>query len=120
MLLQLAIIFAINYTGFILEKLLKIPLPGVMIGMVLFYILLETKIIKLSKIEKTADILIFHMMLFLIPGMVGIIEYTKDILPQFLKIIFLLIITTGITMAVTAKTVHFMILFLAKFEKEKK
>ncbi len=118
MLIETIIIFALAYSGLLLEQIFKIPMPSTVIGMVIFFILLHFKVLELSKVEKVGNFLLANMMLFLLPGMVRVITYLGDLKSEFIKIIFLLIITTAITMAVTAKTVHYMILFLEKRKKQ--
>jgi holin-like protein len=48
------------------------PLPGVVIGLLLFVFALATKIIKLRWVERTAGFLVRHMTLLFIPIMAGL------------------------------------------------
>lgn len=114
MLLELLIILTINYLGIILATVLKIPLPGIILGMGILLFLLETKILKLNQIEKTADVMLLNMTILFLPATVKLIDYIDILKSSIFKILILIVITTIITMGVTAKVVHYMILWKEK------
>lgn len=111
MLQELLIILGITYFGNIFKYFINIPLPGVIIGMITLFILIKTGILKLKYIEKTADIILVNMTIFFLPAMVKLIDYIEVLKSGFFRILFLLIITTIITMIVTSKVVHYMIIW---------
>ena len=53
MIQEFLIIFIINYIGVLMAEVLKFPLPGTINGMLLLFVLLYFKVIKLEKIEKS-------------------------------------------------------------------
>ena len=114
MLLELLIILFINYLGLILAKILRIPLPGIVIGMLILIFLLETKILKLKHIEKTADVMLINMSILFLPATVKLIDYIDVLKSNIFKIMAVIIVATIITMAVTAKVVHYMIIWKEK------
>lgn len=111
MIQEFLIILAITYFGNVFKYFFNIPLPGIIIGMLTLFILLKFKILKLKHIEKTADFLLINMTILFLPAMVKLVDYIEMLKNDFIKIIFLLIITTIITMIVTAKVVHYMIVW---------
>ncbi len=115
MFIELLIILAINYLGIVLTYLFKIPFPSIIVGMLILFILLQTKILKLKMIEKTADFLLLNMTLLFLPATVKLIKYMDLLKVDILKIIFLLVVTTVLTMVISSKVVHWMII-----SKEKK
>ncbi len=106
---ELLILLAINYLGIIIQKLFNLPLPGTIIGMIIFFILLCTGIIKEEKIQNICNYLIKIMIVLLVPPIVSLLENFHIIKGDLIKIIFLLVVTTGITMVVTGKTVEILI-----------
>ncbi len=116
MIQEFFIIFTINYIGIIVSTILKLPIPGTIIGMILFFLLLYFKILKIEKIENAASFLLLNMTIFFLPPGVKILDYIHFLDGQFIKAIFLIVFTTFITMGVTGKVVEFMI---EKLEKRK-
>ena len=109
MFVQLLILLSINYMGIILQKTFNLPLPGTIIGMILFFILLYTKILKEKNVGEISDFLIKIMMILFLPPIINLLENIHLLRVGFFKILFLLLITTIITMVVTGKTVDFLI-----------
>ena len=77
--------------------------------MLILFVLLWTKVLKVESIEKVCDFLILNMIIFFLPPAVELLEYMTLLKTGFFKIIILLIVTTVITMIVTGKTVDFCI-----------
>ena len=71
---QLSIIFGASLAGEILYKLLPFPIPASVYGLLLLFMLLCFKIVKLEQVEKTAEFLISIMPFFFIGPTVGIME----------------------------------------------
>ena len=71
---QLAIIFGISFVGEVLNKVLPLPVPASVYGLVILFVLLCTKIIKLEQVEKVSEYLMAIMPLFFIEPTVGIMN----------------------------------------------
>lgn len=106
---QFLIILVINFAGVIIQNIFNLPLPGTILGMLILFVLLWTKVLKVESIEKVCDFLILNMIIFFLPPAVELLEYMTLLKTGFFKIIILLIVTTIITMIVTGKTVDFCI-----------
>lgn len=106
---QFLIILVINFVGVIIQNIFNLPLPGTILGMLILFVLLWTKVLKVESIEKVCDFLILNMIIFFLPPAVELLEYMALLKTGFLKIIILLVATTVITMIVTGKTVDFCI-----------
>ncbi|MGL6130815.1 MAG: CidA/LrgA family protein, partial [Fusobacteriaceae bacterium] len=87
MLVELLIILTITYAGNILKELLNIPMPGVIVGMGILFVLLKSGILKLEKIEKTADFILGNMLILFLPAMVKVIDYIDILKDDFIKIL---------------------------------
>ena len=71
---QLAIIFGISFAGELLNAILPLPVPASVYGLVILFLLLCTKIIKLEQVEAVSDYLMAIMPLFFIEPTVGIMN----------------------------------------------
>lgn len=91
--IQIAIIIVISYIGSVLQTLLHIPLAGSIVGMILLYLLLEFKIIRMDWISEGAEFLLATMVFFFIPSVVGIMDVVSNITRSY--IIFFLLIIVG-------------------------
>lgn len=109
MLNEFIIIFLINYTGIIISNIFNLPIPGTIIGMILFFILLYTGLLKTQKIENAVNALLMNMTILFLPPAVRILDSIHLLSGQFIKVLILIIITTFITMGITGKVVQFMI-----------
>ncbi|TXK85059.1 CidA/LrgA family protein [Paenibacillus sp. N3.4] len=86
--LGFAILLGFNLLGIWLQFSLHVPLPGNVIGLILFTLALFAKIIKLEWVETTANWLTGHMMLFFIPFVVGTMAFFPLIAANWLSIGF--------------------------------
>ncbi|PTE73683.1 CidA/LrgA family protein [Staphylococcus devriesei] len=91
--IQIAIILVISLIGGFIQKSLHIPLAGSIVGMILLYILLELKIIRMNWISEGAEFLLATMVFFFIPSVVGIMDVISNITRSY--IIFFLLIIVG-------------------------
>jgi holin-like protein len=97
----LAILFLYNLLGIAGNKLLHVPLPGNVLGMMLLTVSLLAGWVKLAWLEESAQFLLKHMMLFFAPTIVGVIVYFGDIGAQWLPIVANLFVSTAAVLAVT-------------------
>ena len=85
---QLAIIFGISFIGELLNAMLPLPIPASVYGLVILFVLLCTKIIKLEQVETVAEYMMAIMPLFFIEPTVGIMNsyglVKGKILPLFI------------------------------------
>ncbi|MCQ4085511.1 CidA/LrgA family protein [Saccharibacillus sp. JS10] len=66
-----AILLGFSFIGVVIHDTLHVPLPGNVIGLLLFLGCLFAKIIKLEWVEESANLLTRHLLLFFIPYVVG-------------------------------------------------
>ncbi|MNW29067.1 Holin-like protein CidA [compost metagenome] len=83
------------------------PIPGSIVGMLLLFILLQTKIIRLSWIEIGASWLLAELLLFFIPSAVGVMDYLPLLEHDGMSILFIVLLGTFIVMAVTGLVATF-------------
>lgn len=92
--LQFALILLITYIGTEVQKLLHIPLAGSIVGLILFFLLLQFKIIPESWIDVGANFLLKTMVFFFIPSVVGIMDVASDITLNYVLFFIVIIIGT--------------------------
>lgn len=94
LILQLALIMLITFIGTEVQKLLHIPLAGSIVGLMLFFLLLQFKIIPDSWINVGADFLLKTMVFFFIPSVVGIMDVASNITMNYILFFIVIIIGT--------------------------
>lgn len=53
---------------------LGVPIPGGVLGLLLLYLALHTKILKMKWVDRTASLMLRHMVLLFVPLTVGLME----------------------------------------------
>lgn len=71
---QFCIILAFSFAGEILNRLIPLPVPASIYGLVLMFLALEFKIIKVEHINEVSKFLLGIMSIFFVPSSVGIIN----------------------------------------------
>lgn len=107
--LQLAVIFAICVAGEVLHRIVGVPLPGNIIGMVILLILLCTKAIKPEHISGVSGFFLKHLALFFLPPSIAIMTVGDDILSKWPLLLFLCIAFTIITIAMGGWVTQFLV-----------
>ncbi|HDB5643647.1 TPA: holin-like murein hydrolase modulator CidA [Staphylococcus aureus] len=96
LLLQLGIIIVITYIGTEIQKIFHLPLAGSIVGLFLFYLLLQFKIVPLTWVEDGANFLLKMMVFFFIPSVVGIMDVASEITLNYILFFAVIIIGTCI------------------------
>lgn len=82
-------------------EVLHWKIPGSILGIIVIFILLQTKIIRLEWIELGAKWLLAELLLFFIPSAVGIIKYQHILVDNGVRVVFVITLSTIIVMACT-------------------
>ncbi len=107
--LQFEIIIAISLIGELLNRLIPLPIPASIYGMIILFTALCTGVIKLSSVKETGKFLIYIMPMMFIPATVGLLE-SWSIMQDFLTaIIIISLVSTVIVMAVTGRMTQWII-----------
>ncbi|WP_026696033.1 CidA/LrgA family protein [Peribacillus kribbensis] len=105
--IQVAFLTLIYLAGSMISNYLDIPIPGGIVGLVILFLLLQLKIIKVEWIEKGADWLLAELMLFFIPAAVGIVNYQKAIGSKWVSLLIVIVLSSLTVMAVTGLTAQY-------------
>ena len=71
---QFTVIIFLSFLGEVLHTLIPFPIPASIYGIMLLFILLERKVLRIDDIREVSDFLIFIMPLLFIPSAVGLID----------------------------------------------
>lgn len=89
---QLIFLWFLNEVGYFIVETANLPVPGNVVGMIILFILLITKVISLRWVEEAATFLIKHLAFFFIPIAVGLMSFGSLFLDKGL---YLLIVIMG-------------------------
>lgn len=98
---QLGIILIVTFLGEAVHRLLPLPVPASIYGLLLMLLCLELKIVKVDKVKHAGNFLIDVMPLMFIPAGIGLLTVWGKLAEILLPIIIITILTTIIVMALT-------------------
>ncbi len=113
---QVLRILVICVLGEVVSNMLTIPFPGSVLAMVILFLCLIFKLIKVEQIDAAADFLLKNMVLLFIPSTVSIISYVGVLEDIIFKFLFICIVTTIITFICTAYSVKLTMYIMNKFK----
>ena len=106
---QFGIILAVSFVGELLNYAIPLSIPASIFGLVLMFVCLCMKWIKLEDVKETAVFLIEIMPLMFIPAAVGLLESWDALRPVVVPVLMITVITTVIVIAVTGLVTQIMI-----------
>lgn len=115
---EFGIIIVISLIGELLNYLIPLPIPSSIYGLVIMFLCLHFKIVKISDVKKTAVFLIEIMPLMFIPAAVGIIESWDIIKPNVIAYGIITVVSTVLVMAVAGRVTQAVIRHKKGEEKE--
>lgn len=104
---QLGIILLISFIGEVIYRLIPLPVPASIYGLLIMLLCLKTKIVKLEKVKQAGDFLIDIMPLMFIPAAVGLLTVWNRLTDVLLPVIIITLITTVIVMGATGRMTQF-------------
>lgn len=102
---QMSIIFAVCLVSNFISNILPFAFPGSIISMILLFVLLLTRVVRLRKVLDAGDFLLGNMAFLFVPTVVGLMEYLPVLWENIIAFIVIIIVTTVLTFAATAYTV---------------
>ena len=98
-LLALLFVLAVTITRFT-------PLPGGLIVMALFFLLLKTGVAKVRDLRSVTPFLLMHISFFFIPPAVKVVEEAAALHGVILKLILILVISNILVMGVSGRVIQ--------------
>ena len=99
-LLGFAILLAFQLLGALIHRL-GVPIPGGVLGLMLFYLAMSSGLVKMKWVERTANLLLHHMVLLFVPLTVGLMEMGPVLSKQAVAITASLVVSLVAVMLTT-------------------
>ena len=103
---QLMIIFMISLVGEGISSVFPLPVPGSIIGLVLLFLALQFKLLRLRHISMVGNFLLANMTILFLPPAVGIMDKFQVIAPYLLPIILIVLGAIVLNVCVIAVVVQ--------------
>ena len=100
---QFCIILAFSFTGEVLNRLIPLPVPASIYGLVLLFLTLEFKILKVEHIKEVSKFLLGIMSIFFVPSSVGFINALPLMKRYGIQFALIGIVSTFIVFGVTGR-----------------
>lgn len=97
------------FIGELLNYFIPLPIPASIYGIVLLFLALELKILKVSDIEETSSFLIAVMPLMFLPPAVGVIESWDLIRQGWFPYVVITLVSTVVVMVVSGRVTQWFI-----------
>ena len=106
---QTAIILIITFLGEVLHALLPLPIPAGIYGIVIFFIALETGVVKLKQVMDAGVFFIDIMPVMFIPAAVGLMKSMDILRPTWVSFLIIVVLTTAVVMGVSGLVTQWML-----------
>ena len=103
---QLMIIFMISLVGEGISSVFQLPVPGSIIGLVLLFLALQFKLLRLRHISMVGNFLLANMTILFLPPAVGIMDKFQVIAPYLLPIMLIVLGAIVLNVCVIAVVVQ--------------
>jgi holin-like protein len=98
----ITLLLVYQLAGEIIVRLLGIPIPGPVLGMVMLFVTMMVRGRAPESVEQASTALLSHLSLLFVPAVVGMMEHFGRIAEEWLPITLALLLSTVITMVATA------------------
>lgn len=105
---QFGIILGVTCAGELMKYFIPLPIPGSIYGLLLMFVLLFTKVIKVEQVKDVGEFLIEIMPLMFIPAGVGLMASWGELQGFLMPLLVITVATTFIVIFVTGKVTDFM------------
>lgn len=95
---QFGIILGISFLGEVLYHVLPLPVPASIYGIVLMFLALMTKTVRISDVEETSRFLVDIMPFLFLPAAVGLLDSWPALQPVLLPVAVITVVSTVVVM----------------------
>lgn len=96
------VLIAIGLTGNFLSSIIDKVVPGSVIGMIILFILLITRVVKADTVQETSLYLVAQLSLFILPGAISVMNLSGFSVKDIILFSLVAAVSTLLTMTVTA------------------
>ena len=100
---QFIIIIALSFIGEVLHTLIPFPIPASIYGILLLFLLLERKVLRLDDVKEASSFLIFVMPLLFVPAAVGLVDAWDELRASLMAYVTIIVAVTLIVMTATGR-----------------
>lgn len=100
---QFLIILIVSFAGEVLNKFIPLPIPASIYGLILMFICLQFKIIKLNQVDKAGRFMIEIMPVMFVPTSVGLMASWGILKPVFVPFMAITIISSIAIFAISGR-----------------
>ncbi|SCS39199.1 CidA/LrgA family protein [Staphylococcus caeli] len=93
-LFQIILILGITYLGNVIQSFFHIPIAGSIVGLILFFLLLQFKVIPSKWVSEGSNFFLATMVFFFVPSVVGIMDVIPEINLNFILFFTMIILGT--------------------------
>lgn len=104
---QAILLLGISIIGEFMNKVLHVPLPGSVLGLILLLTLLLTGLIQVRQIEELTNFLMNHLAIFFVPSAVGLMTVAGMLKSSWVILLVISTVSSVMVMTVTAVVVQF-------------
>lgn len=115
--IQLFIIICFSFAGELLHSVLPFPIPASIYGIILLFLALELKLLKVKQIREVSTTLIISMPVMFVPPAVGLVSSWENIRENWAEYIFITFASTFVVMAAAGWTTQMVIRWREKANK---
>ena len=105
---QFGIILGVTCAGELMKYFIPLPIPGSIYGLLLMFVLLLTKVIKVENVKDVGEFLTQITPLMFIPAGVGLMASWGELQGFLVPLLVITVSTTFIVIFVTGKVTDFM------------
>ena len=98
---QFLIIAAVALAGEALNALIPLPIPASVYGLVLMFVLLLTRVVKLEQVKTAASFFIEIMPVMFIPAAVALMDSWGVLRDMLVPVLVIMVVSTFVVMGVT-------------------
>ena len=93
-LIQVFVIMGITYLGNVIQRYMHIPIAGSIVGLLLFFLLLQFKVIPAKWVNEGSNFFLTTMVFFFVPSVVGIMDVVPMINLNFILFFSMILLGT--------------------------
>lgn len=108
-LLQFLIIIGFSFIGELLHYLIPLPIPASIYGIILLFVALQCKWIKVKDVKETSTFLIAVMPVMFIPAAVGLLDSWNTVRQSLVQYVIITFVSTFVVMGVSGMTTQHII-----------
>ena len=106
---QFLIILVFSFIGELLKFLIPLPIPASIYGLVLMFLALQFRILKIESVKETAKFLVEIMPVMFIPAGVELLTSWSTLQEMLIPVVVITIVSTIVVMTVAGKVTEVML-----------